>query len=166
MLRARGSGSDGDSRASVGGRAGGGGKAATGVMGVLGSADAAASADAGPGQKMTEVREVSDAVGEAGRILRDHRTAPFSAVGQKPATNTETGGGGGGGGDGGSSSGASGVMGLVRKMWMGDEGADWKAKRVAREREELAEGKGYGDIILGEVREVLGRDRETGERKG
>lgn len=42
---------------------------------------------------------------------------------------------------------------------------EWVRRRKEVEREELEE-RGYSGVILGEVRELLGRDRETGERKG
>ena len=59
-----------------------------------------------------------------------------------------------------------GVAGLLRKIWMGDEKAGWQKRRLEREREELESGKGYGDIIMEQVREVfprLGGGRGRGE---
>ena len=44
--------------------------------------------------------------------------------------------------------------GLVEKIWMGSEGNDWKAKRAQREKEALAEGKGYGGLIMDQIWEV------------
>lgn len=49
----------------------------------------------------------------------------------------------------------NGVIGLARKIWMGDERTGWQKRRLEREREELGKGRGYGDIIMGQVREVF-----------
>jgi len=59
-----------------------------------------------------------------------------------------------------------GVVGMAKDLWMGDEEAGWKERRVAEERERLEGGEGYWDLILGQVREAFGRDRSTGERVG
>lgn len=48
-----------------------------------------------------------------------------------------------------------GVRGLFRKLWMGDEKAGWQKRRLEREKEELESGKGYGDMIMEQVREVF-----------
>ena len=50
-----------------------------------------------------------------------------------------------------------GVRGLLRKAWMGDEKAGWQKRRLERESEELESGKGYGDLIMEQVREVFPR---------
>jgi hypothetical protein len=44
--------------------------------------------------------------------------------------------------------------GLVEKIWMGSEGDDWRAKRAKREKEALAEGRGYGGLIMDQIWEV------------
>lgn len=44
--------------------------------------------------------------------------------------------------------------GLLKKVWMGDEGDDWKAKRDQREREALEDGRGYGGLIIDQIYEV------------
>ena len=66
-----------------------------------------------------------------------------------------------------------GVRGLFRKVWMGDEKVGWQRRRLEREREELGRGKGYGDIIMEQVREVFprfgggrGRGGEDGDGDG
>lgn len=59
-----------------------------------------------------------------------------------------------------------GVLGMARDLWMGNEQEGWKERRVKEERERLAGGEGYGDLMVGQVREALGRDRRTGERVG
>lgn len=59
---------------------------------------------------------------------------------------------------------AGGVLGMAKELWMGDEGPGWKERRMAEERERLEGGEGYWDLILGHVREALGRDKSTGER--
>lgn len=63
-----------------------------------------------------------------------------------------------------------GVKGLAKKLWMGDERPGWQRRRLEREREELDSGKGYGDIIMEQVREVFPRfgerrKEEDGEEK-
>lgn len=66
--------------------------------------------------------------------------------------------------------GDEGVKGLAGRVWMGDERPGWQGRRLEREREELGRGKGYGDIIMGQVREVFpgfgGRGEEGGEGEG
>lgn len=71
--------------------------------------------------------------------------------------------------DGGDEEEEEGLRGLVRKFWMGDEKPGWERRRLEREREDLASGKGYGDIIMEQVRGVFpgfgeGR-KEDGEEK-
>jgi hypothetical protein len=44
--------------------------------------------------------------------------------------------------------------GLLEKVWMGNEGDDWKEKRDRREREALEEGKGYWDLIKEQIWDV------------
>jgi len=69
-------------------------------------------------------------------------------------------------GDGGE---GEGVKGLARKIWMGDERPGWQRRRLEREREELEAGKGYGDIIMEQVREVFpgfGGGRRGEDREG
>lgn len=68
---------------------------------------------------------------------------------------------------------STGIAGLFKKLWMGDEQPGWQERRLRREREELESGKGYGDIIMGQVREVFpgfgggggGRREEGGEEE-
>ncbi|KAK0507636.1 hypothetical protein JMJ35_009525 [Cladonia borealis] len=59
-----------------------------------------------------------------------------------------------------------GVRGLLRKAWMGDEKAGWQKRRLEREREELESGKGYGDLIMEQVREVFPRFGGGGRGRG
>ncbi|XMA20451.1 hypothetical protein WAI453_013242 [Rhynchosporium graminicola] len=51
--------------------------------------------------------------------------------------------------------------GLLEKVWMGGEGKDWKAKRDAKEKEALDEGRGYGGLIMDQFWEVWswGKDK-------
>ncbi|PBP17961.1 hypothetical protein BUE80_DR011347 [Diplocarpon rosae] len=46
--------------------------------------------------------------------------------------------------------------GLLRKVWYGAEGPDWKAKRDKREKEALEQGRGYGGLIIDQIYEVWG----------
>lgn len=64
-----------------------------------------------------------------------------------------------------------GTLGVVDKIWMGDQGDDWKAKRAEREREVLQSGEGYGTLIMDQIKEVwTGKknkedEENTGEKK-
>ena len=60
-----------------------------------------------------------------------------------------------GDGDGEDTGQGEGIKGLARRVWMGGERAGWERRRAEREREELAGGKGYGDIIMEQVWEVF-----------
>ncbi|KAL5418462.1 hypothetical protein PMIN04_007331 [Paraphaeosphaeria minitans] len=53
--------------------------------------------------------------------------------------------------------------GLLGKIWMGDEEAGWKEKRLEEERKALEEGKSYTDIILGQIWEVWNWDKKEGK---
>lgn len=58
-------------------------------------------------------------------------------------------------------------LGVVDKIWMGDQGEDWQVKRAEREREVLRSGEGYGTLIMDQIKEVwTGKRREDGESKG
>ncbi|QDS76016.1 hypothetical protein FKW77_004897 [Venturia effusa] len=50
--------------------------------------------------------------------------------------------------------------GVVEKIWMGDQGEDWKARRAEREKEVLQSGEGYGTLIMDQIKEVW-----TGKKK-
>ena len=59
-----------------------------------------------------------------------------------------------------------GVKKALEQIWMGDEGPDWKQKRLAEEREKLAEGKGYSGLITDQIWEVWNRNNpKTDEDK-
>jgi hypothetical protein len=47
---------------------------------------------------------------------------------------------------------------------MGGEGDDWKAKRDAKEKEALEEGKGYGGLIMDQIWEVWNGGKEKVEQ--
>jgi len=55
---------------------------------------------------------------------------------------------------------AKGVAGLARKLWMGREDEGWKEKRIREEREKLAEGRGYGGLIVDQIWEVWNWDKK------
>ena len=42
----------------------------------------------------------------------------------------------------------------AREMWMGGETEGWKERRLAEERKKLAEGEGYGGMIMDQIWEV------------
>lgn len=47
-----------------------------------------------------------------------------------------------------------GKKGMFEKIWLGEEGEDWKRKRDEREKAALEEGKGYGGLIMDQIWEV------------
>lgn len=49
---------------------------------------------------------------------------------------------------------ARGIAGMAKKLWLGGEGEDWKEKRMREEREALAAGKSYLDLITNQIFEV------------
>ncbi|KAI8961554.1 hypothetical protein F5Y11DRAFT_223679 [Daldinia sp. FL1419] len=56
--------------------------------------------------------------------------------------------------------------GLLEKVWMGDSGEDWKAKRDQREKEALSEGGGgYWSLIVDQVSEVWNQGKKDGGEK-
>lgn len=53
------------------------------------------------------------------------------------------------------------TRGLIERIWMGGEKEGWREKRMEEERKALEEGKGYGGLIMEQVREVWkGEDKE------
>jgi hypothetical protein len=44
--------------------------------------------------------------------------------------------------------------GVLDKIWMGGEGADWKEKRLREEQDALDRGEGYGSLIMDQISEV------------
>jgi hypothetical protein len=53
--------------------------------------------------------------------------------------------------------------GILQRLWMGEEGDDWKAKRDKREREALEEGRGYGGLIMDQIWEVWNWGKDKAE---
>ena len=68
----------------------------------------------------------------------------------------QRGGDGEGGGEGEGEGG--GVSALAKKLWMGSEKEGWKERRLREEREKLAQGMGYADLI-GDTVEQAFRER-------
>ena len=56
-----------------------------------------------------------------------------------------------------------GVVGMARRLWMGNETAGWQERRGREERERLEAGESYADLILGQIREVWFGVKEDGE---
>ncbi|RDW79241.1 uncharacterized protein DSM5745_06093 [Aspergillus mulundensis] len=52
--------------------------------------------------------------------------------------------------------------GVIGRVWMGDAEKGWKEKRIAEEREALAAGKGYGDLIKEQIWEVWNQGEKEG----
>jgi hypothetical protein len=57
----------------------------------------------------------------------------------------------------------TGIPAAVEKIWLGGEGEDWKTKRDRREKEALAEGKGYYDLIADQIWEVWNWGKDKAE---
>lgn len=55
---------------------------------------------------------------------------------------------------------------ILQKMWYGQEGEDWKQKRDEREKKALAEGRGYGDLIMDQIWEVWNWGQTSEKEKG
>ncbi|KAL4812753.1 hypothetical protein BDW67DRAFT_119911 [Aspergillus spinulosporus] len=55
--------------------------------------------------------------------------------------------------------------GMLKTLWMGDEEKGWKEKRIQEEREALAAGKGYGDLIREHIWDVWTWGEKDGTRK-
>ncbi|KAK1594775.1 uncharacterized protein LY79DRAFT_548416 [Colletotrichum navitas] len=54
---------------------------------------------------------------------------------------------------------------LAQRVWYGDEPEDWDAKRGAEHAKALAEGKGFGDLIVKQVAEVWGSAKKDEEKR-
>jgi len=54
----------------------------------------------------------------------------------------------------------------LEKIWMGDQGDDWKIKRAEKEREALKSGEGYGSLIMDQIKEVWTGKKEEDEESG
>jgi len=58
-------------------------------------------------------------------------------------------------------------QGMAEKLWMGDQGDDWKVKRAEKEREVLQSGEGYGTLIMDQIKEVwTGKKKEDEQSEG
>lgn len=60
------------------------------------------------------------------------------------------------------------ARGPLEKLWVGNEKENWREERRKKEEEALAEGKGYGDLILEHIKEAFGskkNDVDKGEAK-
>ncbi|KAF3770877.1 hypothetical protein M406DRAFT_285677 [Cryphonectria parasitica EP155] len=57
--------------------------------------------------------------------------------------------------------------GPLARLWMGSEKENWKEERAKKEKEALEEGKGYGDLIMEQVKEAfgMGEKDDSGEDK-
>ncbi len=53
--------------------------------------------------------------------------------------------------------------GLLKKIWMGNEGSDWRKERDEREKQALEEGRGYGGLIMDQIREVWYGGKDSDE---
>lgn len=53
--------------------------------------------------------------------------------------------------------------GVLKRIWLGGEDEDWKAKRDQREKEALERGEGYGGLIMDQIKEVFGGAKEKVE---
>jgi hypothetical protein len=54
----------------------------------------------------------------------------------------------------------------VKKIWMGEEKEGWKEKRLREEQEALDDGRGYGGLIMDQIKEVwYGSEKKMEEVK-
>lgn len=54
--------------------------------------------------------------------------------------------------------------GIFQRLWLGDAKGDWREERRRKEKEALEEGKGYGDLIVEQVKEVfVGSSKKDGD---
>lgn len=54
--------------------------------------------------------------------------------------------------------------GFLQRLWMGDAKEDWREERRRKEKEAVEEGKGYGDLIVEQVKEVfVGTSKKDGD---
>ncbi|KAJ4423826.1 hypothetical protein N0V82_001565 [Gnomoniopsis sp. IMI 355080] len=54
---------------------------------------------------------------------------------------------------------------LWEKIWMGNEKGNWKEERAKKDKEALEEGKGYGDLIVDQVKEVFSSKKEEDDKR-
>lgn len=52
--------------------------------------------------------------------------------------------------------------GVLGRLWMGDEKAGWKERRLEEERKALEEGKSYTDMIVEQIWDVWNWDKKKG----
>lgn len=55
-----------------------------------------------------------------------------------------------------------GVVGMLEKLWMGDEKEGWKERRLEEEKKALEEGKSYTDMILEQIWDVWNWEKKKG----
>lgn len=55
------------------------------------------------------------------------------------------------------------AMGPLGRLWTSDEGEDWRDQRLRKESEAIAEGKGYGHLIVEHVKEAFGYKNDDAE---
>ena len=54
--------------------------------------------------------------------------------------------------------------GVLGRIWMGGEDENWKERRMQEERAAMEEGKGYGEVMMEQIREVFrGETKELDE---
>lgn len=54
------------------------------------------------------------------------------------------------------------TLGVLEKLWMGEEKEGWKERRIEEERKALEEGKGYTDLIMEQIWDVWNWDKKKG----
>lgn len=55
------------------------------------------------------------------------------------------------------------ARGPLQRLWMGNEKENWREERARKDKEALEEGKGYGDLIVEQVKEVFGSEKKDGQ---
>jgi hypothetical protein len=53
--------------------------------------------------------------------------------------------------------------GVLEKVWLGEEGEDWKEKRLKEEQEAIDRGEGYGSLIMSQISDVFSREKKPAD---
>lgn len=60
----------------------------------------------------------------------------------------------------------SGIVGMARRIWMGNEKPGWQARRLREEKKKLDEGESYAGLIGDTIMEAFGVAKKTEEDAG
>lgn len=60
----------------------------------------------------------------------------------------------------------SGIVGMARRLWMGNEQPGWQQRRLREEKEKLVAGESYAGLIGDTIMEAFGAAKKTEEDPG